>query len=131
LPQNNLIKWADKVSLEDVADAKNFLSLVYDAETMGELCEALLDAPVTQRRADDILRATCLEPLCLDDLGVLRVLRRILKGKKLKPVLIVKDKDGSCIANGYHKVSFAYRLNPDFLVNCAIATVGGDDETSN
>lgn len=60
------------------------------------------------RRANDILRACRLDALPLDDPGVERCLRKVLKGKRLSPVLVA---DGD-IADGYHRVSLAYRLDP-------------------
>ena len=64
--------------------------------------------PVIQRRANDILRATQRDPLPLSDPGVLRDLQKVLAGEKLSPVLIAEGD----IADGYHRVSLAYALDP-------------------
>jgi hypothetical protein len=79
-------------------------------------------AEITQRRANDVLRACNREPLNLDDLGIRRDLVTIAQGKKLSPILVVYDKDGGPdIADGYHRVSLAYRLDPFAVIPLCIA----------
>jgi hypothetical protein len=60
------------------------------------------------RRANDILRATGRVPLPLSDPGVLKDLKKVLSGAKLSPILVA-DRD---IADGYHRLSLAYALDP-------------------
>ena len=47
-------------------------------------------------------------PLPLSDPGVLNDLKKVLAGKKLSPVLVAEGD----IADGYHRVSLAYALDP-------------------
>ena len=51
-------------------------------------------------------------PLSLDDPGVRRDLLNAVSGKRLSPVLVVSTGDGGDIADGYHRVSLAYHLDP-------------------
>ena len=64
------------------------------------------------RRANDILRACGLTALPLDDPGVRRDLLKAVSGQRLSPVLVVSTGDGADIADGYHRVSLAYHLDP-------------------
>ena len=72
----------------------------------------LRKAEVARRRANDILRACNLVALPLDDPGVRRDLLNAVSGKRLSPVLVVSSGDGGDIAEGYHRVSLAYNLDP-------------------
>ena len=58
----------------------------------------LKEAKVTERRANDILRASGREPLPLNDPGVLKDLVKVASGAKLSPVLVVSFDDGAEIA---------------------------------
>jgi hypothetical protein len=48
----------------------------------------------------------------LDDPGVMKDLVKVVEGKKLSPVLVIRGQEGADIADGYHRVSLAYRLDP-------------------
>jgi hypothetical protein len=50
--------------------------------------------------------------LPLDDSGVRRDLINAVSGKRLSPVLVVSTSHGGDIADGYHRVSLAYHLDP-------------------
>ena len=52
--------------------------------------------------------ATGRVPLPLSDPGVLKDLKKVLAGEKLSPVLLAEGD----IADGYHRVSLAYALDP-------------------
>jgi hypothetical protein len=102
------LKWRKDVADHDYAAASSYLSIRYGESRAQEVSEKLRKLPVIQRRANDILRATQRDPLPLSDPGVLRDLQKVLAGEKLSPVLVA---DGD-IADGYHRVSLAYALNP-------------------
>jgi hypothetical protein len=72
----------------------------------------LRKAPLTTRRANDILRATGLTPASLDDPSVLKDLANAIEGRELSPVLVVGGKKHADIADGFHRVSLVYRLDP-------------------
>jgi hypothetical protein len=104
--------WLPEVEEHDYQAAKNYLSIAKPKINP----ERLRKAELTERRANDILRA-CRQPvLPMSDPGVHKNLLRALAGKKLSPVLIV---DGD-IADGYHRVSFAYWISPSLLVPCKV-----------
>ena len=83
----------------------------------------LKDAKLTERRANDILRASGREPLPLNDPGVLKDLVKVASGGNLSPVLIVSFDDGAEIADGYHRVSLTYALDPFAAVPLRIASL--------
>jgi hypothetical protein len=102
------LRWRKDVADHDYAAASSYLSIRYGESRAQEVSEKLHKLPVIQRRANDILRATQRDPLPMSDPGVLRDLQKVLAGQKLSPVLIA---DGD-IADGYHRVSLAYALDP-------------------
>jgi hypothetical protein len=106
------LRWLDDVADHDFEAAEAYLSLRLDRAQVDHLEKGLRAAKVTERRANDILRACRLDPLPLDDPGVKRDLLKAVSGEKLSPVLVVTFPQGADIADGYHRVSLAYHLNP-------------------
>src|ERR1700684_908745 len=90
------LRWRKDVADHDYAAASSYLSIRYGETRAEEMSAKLKKVPVIQRRANDILRAPQRVPL------------KVLAGEKLSPVLIA---DGD-IADGYHRVSLAYALDP-------------------
>ncbi len=106
------IKWLDDVADHDYDAAEADLSLKLDVESATKVVKRLRTAPLMRRRANDILRAAGLAPAPLDDPGVMKDLVKVIEGKRLSPVLVVSGKRGADIADGYHRVSLVYRLDP-------------------
>jgi hypothetical protein len=106
------VAWLDDVAKHDYDAAYDYLSLKFDGERASEIVARMKQAKVTSRRANDILRATGLPALPLTDPGVRRDLLKLLGGEKLSPVLVCDQKPGADIADGYHRVSLAYNIDP-------------------
>jgi hypothetical protein len=102
------LRWRKDVADHDYDAASSYLSIRFGESRAQEVSKKLKKVPVIQRRANDILRATQRVPLPLSDPGVLRDLQKVLAGEKLSPVLIAE----ADIADGYHRVSLAYALDP-------------------
>jgi hypothetical protein len=106
------IAWLKDVAEHDYEAAYNYLTLKFDNKRASEAVDRLKKGELTARRANDILRATGLPPLSLTDPGVQRDLLKVLSGEKLSPVLVCDQKPGADIADGYHRVSLAYNIDP-------------------
>lgn len=117
------IRWKKDVVDHDFDAAEAFLSIRLNPEKAKRLVQRLRQAPVTERRANDILRASGREPLPLNDPGVLHDLVKLALGKKLSPVLVVSFDDGAEIADGYHRVSLSYALDPFAAVPLRMASL--------
>jgi len=102
------LRWKKDVAHHDYAAASSYLSVRFGESRAQEVSEKLQKLPVITRRANDILRATRRDPLPLSDPGVLKDLKKVLAGQKLSPVLVAEED----IADGYHRVSLAYCLDP-------------------
>jgi hypothetical protein len=106
------ISWLDDVAEHDYAAAQAYLSLTLGETGAARVVAGLRDVPLITRRANDILRAARLEPAPLDDPGVLKDLVKIVEGEHLSPVLVARNPVGTDIADGYHRVSLVYRVDP-------------------
>jgi hypothetical protein len=106
------IAWEKDVAEHDYEAAFNYLTLKFDNKRAGQIVDRLKKTKLTSRRANDILRATGLVPLPLTDPGVRRDLVKLLSGEKLSPVLVFDQEPGADIADGYHRVSLAYNIDP-------------------
>jgi hypothetical protein len=106
------IKWAPDVADHDYAAAEAYLSLKLDKDDVATAVKSLRKATITTRRANDILRAAGLTAAALDDPGVIKDLIKAIEGKALSPVLVLSGEKGADIADGFHRVSLLYRLDP-------------------
>jgi hypothetical protein len=106
------IKWLDDVADHDYDAAEAYLSLKLDPAAAHRSVEQLRGAPLTTRRANDILRAAGVSPAPLDDPGVIKDLIKVIEGNRLSPVLVIRAQAGADIADGFHRVSLVYRIDP-------------------
>ena len=118
------IKWREDVADHDYAAAEAYLSIKLPAAAATRAVARMRKAKLTTRRANDILRATGLTPAPLDDPGVVKDLIKVIEGKELSPVLVVGGADGTDIADGFHRVSLVYRIDPFALVPLKLADAG-------
>jgi hypothetical protein len=118
---DSVIRWADKVADHDFAAAFAYLSLHFTEKRATKLEALLRKAPLTKRRANDLVRATGQSPLTIDDPGVRHTLTKTVSGEELSPILVVSFEVGAQIADGWHRLSTAYCLNPFSDVPCCIA----------
>lgn len=106
------IRWLKEVADHDYAAAEAYLSIKLHASAAEKVVARLRTAEITTRRANDILRAARLDPAPLEDPGVVKDLTKVIEGKRLSPVLVVSGEAGADIADGYHRVSLVYRIDP-------------------
>jgi hypothetical protein len=119
----NQPRWKRNVSSKDYGAAFNYLTLLMDAKRAKSAVASLKKVTVEQRRVNDILRACHLPPLPKDDPGVAKCLREIEAGKLLEPVQVVSFDFGGDIADGYHRTSACYQLDPFMTIPVKIAEI--------
>ena len=115
------IAWLPEVAEHDYAAAEAYLSIKLDEATTDKAVNRLRKAKLTTRRANDILRAAGLTAAELNDPGVVKDLIKVINGQKLSPVLAVNGDGKADIADGYHRVSLVYRVDPYGLVPVKLA----------
>ena len=118
--------WKDEPDEHDFPAAMDYLTLVA-AQTKAEtLVEALRTTETVHRKAKDLLRASRLDLLPVDNPHVRSDLRKIKRGQPLSPVLLVRgnafDDDRPLqVADGYHRVCASYHTDENLEIPCRIA----------
>jgi hypothetical protein len=120
-PSEVPIKWAQEVAEHDYAAAQAYLSIKLASKPADKAVALLRKATLTSRRANDILRAAGLDAAPLDDPGVVKDMIKVIEGRALSPILMVNGVNGVDIADGYHRVSLVYRVDPYGVVPLKLA----------
>jgi len=116
------IKWRPDVEEQDYPAAESYLSMLYSAEQVVELMAKFENAPIVQFKAKDIFRATQLSLLGISSSHVEKDRKKIRKGKRLSPLLLVRDEHNGkvVIADGYHRLCAIYEFDEDAWIHCKI-----------
>jgi hypothetical protein len=118
--------WKKKPESDDLANAQNYLSLVFSDRKAKALVKAIAKARAREFAAKDLLRASGLALLARNDPHVDADLHKIHDGKALAPVLLVRGdaQNGRTliIADGYHRVCAAYYFDENRNVDCRMAS---------
>jgi len=116
------IKWLDVPEDHDYPAAESYLKLHYDDKTVMSLLETLKRNPITNFKAKDIFRASGLSLVGVSNSHVEKDLRKIRDGRKLSPLLLVRDRDHAkvIIADGYHRLCAVYSVDEDAMIPCKI-----------
>jgi hypothetical protein len=112
--------WKEEPEAEDFPSAQSYLTLLVGLPAAKKLVKALRkQTDVSHFAAKDVLRASGLPLLSVDDSEVSSDLEKIKRGEKLSPVLLI---EGSplWVADGYHRVCVSYHLNEKAPVPCRI-----------
>jgi hypothetical protein len=114
--------WSDEPEEHDFPAAAAYLSLVCEPTDVRKLVNSLQTSPTVRHQAKDLLRASGLALLPIDNVHVASDLAKIDKGEKLSPVLLVRGdfRRGSplTIADGYHRVCASYHLSENADIPC-------------
>jgi hypothetical protein len=126
MPRGRL-KWGARPTAEDLTAARRYLSLVVPALQAAKLARDLRSAPPVTHAAKDLLRASGLALLKKDELTVARDLRRIHKGKRLSPVLLVQGDLARArslvVADGYHRICAVCYYDEDAPITCRMVAL--------
>jgi hypothetical protein len=116
------IAWLSEPEEHDYPAAKSYLSLIFDERAATNFVEQLERAPVSQFKAKDIFRASSLPLLGISNSRIEKDRKKIVRGKKLSPLLLVRDSGNGkvIIADGYHRLCAVYQFDEDALIPCKI-----------
>jgi hypothetical protein len=120
------IVWTHGSEQGDYDAALAFLSLIYSTARTKALVKLLRSASVIERTAKDLLRASGLPLLPLNETSVKSDLKKIAKGKPLAPALLVSG-DMTIgvplvVADGYHRICATYHFDEDASVHCRMVS---------
>ena len=120
----NGVRWKDEPDQQDYPAAASYLALIADPATADVLIEGLRKAPIAHAKAKDILRASGLPDLPLDNVHVAKDAAKVKARTALSPVLLVRGDIARGIplqiADGYHRVCASYGLDEDSAIPCRI-----------
>lgn len=116
----NEIKWLTEPEEHDYPAAVEYLRLTLTDEVALYLGEKLREEKVVTFKAKDIFRASELSLLGISNSHVKKDLKKIKKGKKISPLLLVRLNDKLIIADGYHRLCALYQLSEDVVIHCKI-----------
>jgi len=116
------ITWLDQPEDHDYPAAASYLNLIYADKTVTAIIDKLRKSAESQFKAKDIFRASGLSLLGVSNSHVERDTQKIRDGKKLSPLLLVRDENNSrvVIADGYHRLCAVYAFDEDALIPCKI-----------
>ncbi len=119
--------WKPDPDPHDFPAAADYLSLVLPASAVERVVTGLRAAPLAHRKAKDLLRAGRLALLPADDPDVARDLRKVRRGERLSPVLLVRGAAGRdvalTVADGYHRICASYHLDEDADIPCRLVSL--------
>ena len=112
--------WLSEPEEHDFPAALDYLDLLYATDVSKYLVKSLRLAKTITKKAKDILRASELPMLDKDNIHVKRNIKKVEKGEKLSPVLLVRSEHKLIIADGYHRVCAIYYLSEDLEIPCRL-----------
>ena len=116
------IKWLDEPEDHNYPAAESYLSLLFSKGPVTAMVNNLRKAPIVSFKSKDIFRASKLSLLGISNTHMRRDKKKIKKGKKLSPILLIRDKNGGLIvADGYHRLCAVYYFNEDVEIPCKIS----------
>ena len=117
-------QWKNEPEEHDFPAAADYLELVVKPVDVKRLVAALRKAPMTHKKAKDLCRASNLPVLPMDNIHVTDALKKVKKGKKLSPVLLVRGNAANgaplVIADGYHRICASWHIEEDADIPCRI-----------
>jgi hypothetical protein len=122
------VLWGEAPDEHDYPAAADYLALLATSAQIDEIVAALKKAPIVHKKAKDLLRASGLALLPVDNPHVTADLKKIKKGTPLSPILVVRGDLNTGvalqIADGYHRVCASYYTdeNTDIPVRIVPAT---------
>jgi hypothetical protein len=117
------IRWLKVPEDHDYPAALSYLKLIFDSKRAKVHVQNLRKAKVTEFKSKDIFRASRLSLLGVSNSHVEKDRKKMLAGKKLSPLLLVRDpRNGKVIiADGYHRMCAVYSIDEDASIPCKIA----------
>jgi len=116
--------WKNEPEQHDYPAAADYLELLLPPSHVQRLVAALDRAETVHKKAKDLNRASGLPILPPDNPHVAEDLKKVRKGEKLSPVLLVRGILGSgvplTVADGYHRICASYHLDENADIPCRL-----------
>ena|SRR5579871_2695076 len=119
------IKWEKSLTEKDIAASAEFLRLIFDEKEVERMASKFEKNRhnVQRFKAKDILRASKTQLLPETNEDVRAEFVKIVSGKRLVPIALVRRAGHLFIADGYHRTCAAYYLDKEAEVHCVLVGV--------
>ncbi len=128
MPKNKKVKnslWKLQPDEHDYPAAYDYLTLLISEKQATTVVTRLRKAPISHRKAKDILRASALNLLSPDSEHVAKDMKKVEMGMLLSPVLLMRAGLRSTrpliVADGYHRICASHHLDENLDIPCRIA----------
>ena len=112
--------WLKEPQEHDFPAAADYLALLFKEDEVKEMVEKLKAAKTITKKAKDLLRASRLPLLPQKNIHVKANIKKVNKGGKMSPVLLVRYKESLTVADGYHRICATYYLSEDLEIPCRL-----------
>jgi len=112
--------WLANPEPHDFPAATDYLELLFPLTKAKQLTTQLKRVKTISKKAKDILRAAQLPLLPADNTHVKENIKKVKKGGKLSPILMVRGNEKLIIADGYHRLCAIYYLSEDLEIPCRL-----------
>ena len=116
------MSWLGAPEAHNFPAAKSYLSLILSEKEANKFVAALRRAKLSHFQAKDIFRASGLSLIGVSNAHIERDKEKIMRGKKLSPLLLVRDAAHGkvIVADGYHRLCAVYSFDEDAVIPCKI-----------
>jgi hypothetical protein len=117
------IQWLDDATDADYQAAAHYLALLEGPKNIDHALAEMKGARIVEYKATDLLRAAQLIVPKADDRPTRDQIKSIEKGEAVSPVLLLRVTAlrKVIVADGFHRICAAYRLDPDVVLHCKLA----------
>ena len=121
--QTPSITWQDDAPPFDYEAAGHYLALVDVQKNIDKALADLHAGAIVEYKATDLLRAAQLVVPKADDRPTREQIKKIKRGEPVSPVLLVRVPalKKVIVADGFHRICAAYRIDPDVVLHCKLA----------
>ena len=121
--QTPSITWQDDANPDDYEAAGHYLALVDNQKNIDKTLADLKAGTIVEYKATDLLRAAQLIVPKADDRPTREQIKKIRHGEPVSPVLLVRVPalKKVIVADGFHRICAAYRIDPDVMLHCKLA----------
>ncbi|MBA2249739.1 MAG: hypothetical protein H0W12_06060, partial [Chitinophagaceae bacterium] len=104
----------------DFPAAADYLQLLFKEDEVEAMVKNLKAAKTVTKKAKDLLRASKLPLLPKENIHVKANIKKVNKGGKMSPVLLVRYDGTLTVADGYHRICAIYYLSEDLEIPCRL-----------
>lgn len=117
------VLWLEDAVDGDYAAAAHYLALLETPKAIDKALTEMKTAPIVKYKAVDLLRAAQLSVPKAEERPTREQIKKIKLGEPISPVLLLRVGvlKKVIVADGFHRICAAYRLDPDVCVHCKLA----------